>query len=413
MTERLRQARAERSLFLTVEPPDSGRRLDAFVAQAAPKLSRARAQALIAAGHVRLDGETARASHRLKGTEHITVTVPLNPPSQLQAQELPLTVLYEDAWIVVLNKPAGMVVHPGAGRPDGTLVNALLHRYPDLPRGNAGRPGLVHRLDKDTSGVLVCARTEEAHQTLSDAFRLRQVHKLYRVFCLGHPPRHFVCRTGHRRHPVHRKRFTTRGCAPLPPPFCHPESVPSPSLRTSLSDNKRRAKDPCWSLPRTSIRGRDDKSTNRGFGEILPRRARRACPEAWRRDDREGSSPVGIRLAHTEFTRLCQGGGVSELQARIFTGRTHQIRAHLADVGHPVLQDTLYGGGKAAARLPAGPVATAVETLTRQALHAAELAFTHPATGKPCHFHAPLSPDLQALHEALVDQEEKGTDRSL
>ena len=390
------------SLRLTAKASDCGRRLDAFVAQAVPPLSRARVQALIVDGNIQVESHASRAAYRLKGMEQITVTIPPDPPSQLQAQDLPLMVLYEDPWIVVINKSAGMVVHPGAGQPDGTLVNALLHRYPDLPRNDTGRPGLVHRLDKDTSGVLVCARTDEAHQQLSDAFRLRQVHKLYRVFCLGQTPQHFVCHTGHRRHPVHRKRFTTRGRAPLlPKVFDETET-----LREAKSAKSKKPFEPKSNPEGSSLLGAGLYNTDPYCCPNPPNNPRRIEQSE---NFVEKVKTTKSRLAHTEFTRLHHSGGVSELQARIFTGRTHQIRAHLADSGHPVLQDTLYGGSltKATSRLPPGPVATAVDTLTRQALHAAELAFTHPVTGKPCHFQAPLSPDLQALHEALVGQEKK------
>ncbi|MEM7589045.1 MAG: RluA family pseudouridine synthase [Myxococcota bacterium] len=313
-----------------------GMRLDLFICKAMSQLSRACVQNLIDDNHVAIGTGKPRASYRLKGGEEIVVTIPSRPSTQLQPQDISLDILYEDRWMVVIAKPAGLVVHPGAGQPQGTLVNALLHRYPDLPLKHTGRPGLVHRLDKETSGVMVCARTYQVHQRLSELFRTRQVHKLYRVFCIGHPPAQFTCRTGHARHRVHRKRFTTK----LPPPTL------------------------------------------------------------------EGGS---VRLAVSVFQRLQQGGGVSELSVQLCTGRTHQIRAHLADLGYPVLQDALYGGRKAILRLPSGPVQEAVSQLQRHALHAYELGFVHPVTQQQCLFRAELLPDLQAIHDsfALVPASEK------
>ncbi|MEM7402949.1 MAG: RluA family pseudouridine synthase [Myxococcota bacterium] len=314
---------------LQVPPNSHGMRLDQFVCRCMPQLSRARIQNLIAGQHLLLDNKQPRASYRLKGGEQIVLEIPPAPPSQLQPQEIPLQLLHEDPWMVVLAKPAGLVVHPGAGQPQGTLVNALLHRYPDLPLRHTGRPGLVHRLDKETSGVMVCARTQQVHQQLSDLFRLRQVHKVYRVFCLGHPPAQFECRTGHARHRIHRKRFTTK----LPPP-------------TTQTSN--------------------------------------------------------IRLALSVFKRLQQAAGVSELSVQLYTGRTHQIRAHLADKGYPVLQDTLYGGRHAVSRLPPSPIKEAISHLQRHALHAYELGFVHPVTQRQCLFRAELPADLQAIHESFA-----------
>lgn len=313
-------------------PQDAlGTRLDAFLARALPDLSRSRLKALIDEGQVILEGRVAKASQKLSGGERVRVTEPPAPPSDIIPQEMPLSVLYEDDDLLVIDKPAGLVVHPGAGHADLTLANALRARLPDVVIGGVERPGIVHRLDKDTSGVMVCAKNERAHRALSAAFKERSVDKRYAAFCLGRPKReHFDLVTGHRRDAKNRKRFTTR----LPPP---------------------------------------------ALGE-------------------EGGN---VRRAHSRFTLRRSAGGASELEVELLTGRTHQIRAHLADIGHPLLADALYGGAHPDRRLPPGPVRRAAERLTRHALHAERLAFAQPVTGAPLVFEAALPADLLALRRAI------------
>ena len=190
---------------------DRGARLDQFLATKLDGLSRSRVQALIVDGYVRVDGQPARASARLRGTEVIEVDVPAPEPAQPEAQDLPLSVLYEDSDLLVLDKAAGMVVHPAAGHRAGTLVNALLHHVKDLKGvGGALRPGLVHRLDKDTSGVLVIAKHDEALLGLQAAFKARDVEKIYVALVHGQPPERGTFRTLHGRHPTQRLKFTSR-----------------------------------------------------------------------------------------------------------------------------------------------------------------------------------------------------------
>jgi 23S rRNA pseudouridine1911/1915/1917 synthase len=192
-------------------PQDAGARLDQFLARAVEGFSRARLQALIESAQVLVDGLPARASVRLKGSERVTVSVPAPVAAVPQAEALPVTVLYEDADVVVLDKAAGMVVHPGAGHHEGTLVNALLHHVKDLQGvGGELRPGLVHRLDKDTSGVLVVAKHDVALRALQAAFKSREVEKVYLALVAGQPPDAGTFSTLYGRHPTQRVRFSGR-----------------------------------------------------------------------------------------------------------------------------------------------------------------------------------------------------------
>ncbi|MBL8920760.1 MAG: RluA family pseudouridine synthase [Myxococcaceae bacterium] len=190
---------------------DRGERYDRFLARRLPELSRSRIQALIDDGHVSVAGKPVRSSHRVLGTEQIVLEIPQPVAATPAAEALPLTVLFEDRDVLVVDKSAGMVVHPGAGHQTGTLVNALLHHVEDL--GGVGgelRPGIVHRLDKDTSGVMVIAKHERALVTLQEAFASRTVEKIYLAIVAGRPPDAGTFDTLHGRHPVHRQRFTTR-----------------------------------------------------------------------------------------------------------------------------------------------------------------------------------------------------------
>jgi 23S rRNA pseudouridine1911/1915/1917 synthase len=189
----------------------AGERIDQFVAGRVPELSRSRVQALIASEAVRVDGRAVRASHRLRGSELIELEVPDAQPAELVAEQLPLSLLYQDRDIVVLDKAAGMVVHPGAGHASGTLVNALLHHVGDLQGiGGAMRPGLVHRLDKDTSGVLVIAKNDRSLAALQEGFKSREVEKTYVALVYGQPPEEGTFDTLHGRHPTNRLKFTAK-----------------------------------------------------------------------------------------------------------------------------------------------------------------------------------------------------------
>jgi len=300
----------------------AGLRLDVALTRLCPDLSRARVQRLLEEGRVRLGGRAAKAAQRLRGGEALELAIPPPEPSGLVAQALPLSVLHEDRDLLVLDKAAGMVVHPARGAPHSTVVNALLHR---LGAGGGARMGLVHRLDRETSGCLVVARTDAALAWLQAAFRAREVEKRYLALCHGRLASQGRLETPYGRHPRDRTRYTSRG-----------------------------------------------------------RHARRALT-AWRVQEAFGEAAT---LAEVE----------------LHTGRTHQIRVHLSEAGHPLLADSTYGGRKREARLPAEhPARRAAEAVARLALHAWKLSFAHPRTGKLVRFEAPIPSDFAAALEVLRD----------
>jgi 23S rRNA pseudouridine1911/1915/1917 synthase len=313
-------------------PPDlGGVRLDVALAQLAPDLTRSRIRRLVDAGHVRLAGRIAKASARLRGGEPIEVELEPPAPTAALAQDLPLAVLYEDDDLIVLDKAAGMVVHPARGTPHSTVVNALLGRLgrgarktasPSAIAAELPRLGLVHRLDKDTSGCLVVARSEGGLHALQAQWKGGTVEKVYLALAPGALAPEGRLDTPYGRHPRDRTRFTGRGKA-----------------------------------------------------------SRRAVTE-WRTVERFGKD-------------------ASLAEVRLHTGRTHQIRVHLAEAGHPLLADAVYGGTRREARAPAGIAARAAAAIGRQALHASRLAFDHPRTGRRMSLEAPLPADFSAALAVL------------
>ncbi len=300
----------------------AGLRLDVALTRLAPDLSRARIQRLVVDGRVRVAGRAVRASARLRGGEAISLELPPPEPTALVAQDLPLAVLHEDPDLVVLDKAAGMVVHPARGAPHSTVVNALLHRLASAG-GSLPRLGLVHRLDRDTSGCLVVARTEAALAALQAQWKRRTVEKVYLALCHGALAPEGRLDTPYGRHPRDRTRFTGRLAA-----------------------------------------------------------GRRAVTE-WR-----VLEPFAA--------------GATLVEVTLHTGRTHQIRVHLAEAGHPLLADAVYGGTRREARLAADdPVRRAAEAVGRQALHAVRLAFDHPRTGRRLVITAPLPPDFSRALDVL------------
>jgi 23S rRNA pseudouridine1911/1915/1917 synthase len=321
-----------RSIVLAVPPELSGERLDKSLtrlakAAALPEswrsASRARWQRLLVAGGVHLDGAVARASTRLRGGERVQLELPPAVPIEARPEPMRLDVLYEDADLIAVNKPAGLAVHPGAGRPDGTLVNGLLHHCRDLSGiGGVLRPGIVHRLDIGTSGVIVVAKHDRAHVQLHAQFAERRAQKLYVAFVLGVPrPAHGSIDTWYGRHPTQRLRFTGR-----------------------LQRGKR---------------------------------------------------------AITVYRVEQSAGGLSEVHVDLRTGRTHQIRVHMAELGHPLAGDGLYGG-RQPARVRDGSLRRLVEALRRPALHAWRLTLTHPKSGKALRLEAPWPEDLLDLRAAML-----------
>ena len=305
-----------------VAPRDvAGLRLDVALSQLAGGVSRSAAQRLLEAGLVRVDGRLSKAAVRLRGGERIEIAFPDPEPSGIVPQALPLSVLFEDSELIVLDKAAGMVVHPARGTPHSTVVNALLHRLGGTV-GPGHRLGLVHRLDKGTSGCLVVAKTERALAALQASFKARQVEKVYLALCHGHVAAEGRLDTPYGRHPRDRTRFTARG--------------------------------------------------------------------------------AGVRRAVTAWSVRERFAGATLLEVRLLTGRTHQIRVHLAEQGHPLLADATYGGTRREARLQAtDPVRRAAEALGRQALHAWRLTFPHPSTGVPVSFEAHVPADLRRAIDVL------------
>ncbi len=305
----------------TVAADQAGQRLDLFLVGLLPAQSRSAIPRLIREGHVRLgEGREARANTSVRAGEEVTVDIPAPAPATPEAESIPLPIVYEDSDLVVVNKPAGMVVHPAAGHARGTLVNALLHHVKDLSGiGGEQRPGIVHRLDRGTSGLLVVAKHDAAHRTLVTQFQERAIEKEYIALAWGvvHAGRRIEEPIG--RDSVDRKKMTTRA-----------------------------------------------------------RRSREAVTRVKSAEDLNG---------------------VSLLHLAIATGRTHQIRVHLAAIGHPVVGDPLYGG----VRRRVGPQLRPVMRLERPFLHAARLVFHHPADQRRMEFEAPLPEDLQKVLDELRD----------
>lgn len=331
-----RSAEGPMPLVLPVEA--AGKRLDRCLADAFPAFSRARLQALIADGQVQVDGRTETGGARkMRGGEAIALTLPPPEPASPQAEHLPLTILHEDADLIVVDKAAGMVVHPSNGHERGTLVNALIGHCGDSLSGINGvlRPGIVHRLDKDTSGVMVVAKNDRAHRHLAAQFadhgRTGALERRYQALVWGALPRHAgTIEAGIARSNVNRERMV-------------------------VAQGER---------ARFAI-------THYAVSEVFP----------------PGPSPV-----------------VSLIRCRLETGRTHQIRVHLAHIGHPLLGDALYGSGfrTRIARL-SEPAQLALAALDRQALHAEFLAFEHPRTGDVMAFETAPPPDFARLRNALAE----------
>jgi 23S rRNA pseudouridine1911/1915/1917 synthase len=315
-----------RMIELTV-PGATRQRVDKYLSDRERVATRSQVQRLVRLELVLVDGRPVRASHRLHGGERIKVTVPEPEPSKLEPEVVALDVVYEDEFLLVVNKPPGMVVHPGSGVRRGTLANALLGHCKDLSGiGGVARPGIVHRLDKGTSGLMVVAKDDRTHVALSEALAERRMKRTYEAIVWGKP----------------RER----------------ESRIETLIGRSRADRKKMA--------------------------VLAARGRQA---------------VTIYRTVEEFEFA------SRLVVNLQTGRTHQIRVHLRHVGHPVFGDPAYGGRpRTYPGVSAGAMARArslVESIDRQALHASELRFLHPAGGREMKLVAPLPPDMQNLLEGL------------
>jgi 23S rRNA pseudouridine1911/1915/1917 synthase len=294
-------------------------RLDSFVARSLDNITRASVQKLIADGEVTVDGTPRKSSLKLHGGERIEVNIPPPKPSEAVAESIPLEILHEDEDLVVVNKPAGMVVHPGAGTKGGTLVNALLAHCTDLSGiGGTMRPGIVHRIDKNTTGALVVAKNDLAHQSLANQFKEHTIKRVYLALVYGSPREDrgkIESLIG--RHPVDRKRMS---------------------------------------------------------GKVT--RGKRAV---------------------THWYLVGRYGSITLMRLKLETGRTHQIRVHLSEAGHPLVGDSVYGGSGRLAGITDPQLKTLIRELGRQALHAKTLGFIHPSTGEYREFDTELPEDMARI----------------
>ena len=307
---------------LVVSPDEAGVRIDRYLTSVLAGQSRSQIQRLIKDGRVTVAGQAVKPNRVVHAGEAVAVHIPEPGSPTPEPEAIDLDILYQDADVVVLDKPAGMVVHPAAGHTKGTLVNALLHQITDLSGiGGELRPGIVHRLDRGTSGVMVVAKNDRAHAELSRQFHDREVEKEYVALVWG------LVQAGRRidlpigRDPVDRKKMSAR--------------------------------------------------------------ARRA------------------RSAATRITKALHMPGVSLLHVAISTGRTHQIRVHLSEIGHPIVGDAAYGGVRRRVLADLRPVLA----LNRPFLHAGRLVFHHPADGRKMEFEAPLPPDLQSVLDVILPED--------
>jgi 23S rRNA pseudouridine1911/1915/1917 synthase len=311
----------------TIDQSLAGQRLDKALAALVPDLSRSRLKALILDGHVCLgDKPSSDVSHAVKAGDRIVLTVPEPENATPEGQAIPLTIVYEDTDLIVIDKPAGLVVHPAAGNPDKTLVNALIAHCGESLSGIGGvkRPGIVHRLDKDTSGLMVAAKTDAAHAGLSEAFARRDIERAYVAVVWG---------------------------------------VPSPPSGQISGDI-----------------GRDPK--NRKKMAVVTR---------------------GGKAALTAYKTLRRFGDVAALvECRLATGRTHQIRVHMTQIGHPLIGDPVYGRSRKRRLSGLSPeTAAALSGFARQALHARVIGFDHPVTGRHLKFESECPIDISDLLKAL------------
>lgn len=303
-------------------PSDAGKRLDVWLDEQLPELSRSRIQALIREGHITVDGTGTTPHRKIRSGMAVSVEIPPPVNVDLVPEPIPLDILHEDRDTIVINKPAGLVVHPAAGHASGTLVNALLHHCPDIEGiGGEKRPGIVHRLDKDTSGVMIVAKNDAAMAAIMTQFKAGEVYKEYLALVRG---------------------------------------IPAPAANTI-----------------ETLIGRSKHD----------RKKMSARP------------PTG-RNAVTHYETLETFTDCALVKAVIETGRTHQIRVHLAHIGHPVLGDRQYGGKCSVFSVRCSGKEEPV-SIPRQMLHAHILGLVHPTTEKNMQFTAPIPPDMQALQDTL------------
>ncbi|MBL8150088.1 MAG: RluA family pseudouridine synthase [Blastocatellia bacterium] len=300
---------------MVVAEPDAGKRLDQYIAIQIPNYSRTRLHKQICDGDVLVNSSISKPSYRVRKGDLIEVEFPAAIVTELVGEDIPLDIIYEDEDLVVINKPSGLVVHPGAGINSGTLANGLVAHFQKLSCVDLFRPGIVHRLDRDTSGVMIVAKSELAHQHLSEQFASRVVKKRYTALVYGATEQTGVIELPIGRHPTHRVKMSV------------------------------------------SVKG---------------------------------------RYAYTSYSVIKRFNEFTLLDVEIKTGRTHQIRVHLAHINHPVVGDDVYGVGWSA-RVKAVQLRRQIERVGRQLLHASNISFIHPKTGKLLNFTAALPKDFEQM----------------
>lgn len=305
-------------LEMTVLEEHVGLRLDKFLSLHDSIRTRSKAEHLISESLVLVNSKSTKGSYSLKLGDQISVQLPVEKKRSLEASAIPLDIRFEDEDVIVVNKPSGLVVHPAAGHETGTLVNALLHHTTDLSmKFHEERPGIVHRIDKETSGLLVIAKNDRAHEFLVNEFQQRKIYRIYKAVCFGDiRPASGRIESNIGRHPTDRKRFA------------------------SVKDGK-------WSA--------------------------------------------------TNYKVLSAAHQMSYVELKLETGRTHQIRVHMSEKGHPLVGDHLYGGQKKIKSIQAGDIQAQVKSLNRFLLHAEQLGFIHPRTNQELMFQVDWPSDIQEL----------------
>lgn len=351
----------------TLDETHQGLRLDKALAMLVEDMSRSRLQQLITQGHVQLDGTVmADAKKKVAAGEVYTLTVPPPLEAKPQPQNIPLDIVFEDDDLLVINKPAGLTVHPGAGNPDKTMVNALLYHCGDSLSGVGGvaRPGIVHRIDKDTSGLIIVAKHDAAHRILSAQLEDRSLSRTYLAMVWGLPnPSNGTVEAAIGRDPKNRQRMMV---------------VQASTIRNAGDRDTPPAAEPIMTRQKFAASANHQESA-----------------ELTRKEGKEA-------VTHYQLTEA-YGTLVSLVECKLQTGRTHQIRVHMKHLGHPLIGDQTYGSRKSLQLRHHDEVMThALKNFKRQALHARALAFIHPTSGEPMQFECELPADMAELRDVMI-----------
>lgn len=305
----------ENKIKISATEEMSGLRLDKALSIFPEIGTRSRAAYLIDNNKVNVNGKIQKSSYQVKLNDIIEIELPEQQESVIKPLELKLDIIYEDKYLIVINKPSGLVVHPAAGHEQDTLVNALLHHTKDLSmKFGEQRPGIVHRIDKETSGLLVIAKNDFVHEKLTEQFKNKTTHRIYKAVCFGETTKSGIVESYLARHPTQRKKYA-------------------------------------------SLIGKDRKKLTK-----------------------QSIAPEIGKWAVTHFTKICSRHGLTYLSLKLETGRTHQIRVHLSEMGHPLVGDKLYGAEKKIKNIESNEIKLEIKELDRFLLHAEELGFIHPIT---------------------------------